>query len=82
MNRDYVLFHLREAQREIGDTIAEIDADPSYEFGDFLVAITHLYHHINTAWNARDSSESRAKACSESDFRRWRQFPADIDLSV
>ena len=82
MNRDYVLFHLREAQRELRDTIEEIEADPSYEYGDYVVAITHLYHHINTAWNARDSSESRAKACSQADFSEWRQFPSDLDLAV
>jgi hypothetical protein len=41
----------------------------------------HLYHHVNTAWNARDSSAERADACSQEDFDCWRQFPQDIEFT-
>lgn len=82
MNKDYILFHLREAAEALDRSIREIEGDPEYEFGNFLVEITHLYHHVNTAWNARDASQEQAELCSEDDFRQWRQFPADIDLSA
>ena len=81
MNRDYILFHLREAREELDGTIRELEAQPDYDVGEFLVAIGHLYHHINTAWNARDASAERAAACTQEDFARWRQFPDDLDLS-
>jgi hypothetical protein len=40
----------------------------------------HAYHHMNTAWNARDEPPERTVECSEADFIRWRQFPEDIYL--
>ena len=51
MNREWVLFQLREGQEELNRTIAEIAADPDYDVGEFIVAMQHLYHHLNTAWN-------------------------------
>ena len=80
MNKDYILFHLKEAQEEITKTIRDIETDEEYEYGDFVVAMSHLYHHVNTAWNARDTSDVDADACSEKDFARWRQMPNSSEL--
>jgi hypothetical protein len=82
MNRDWILFHLQEAHEELTRTIHEMEQDPEYDFGEYVVAMTHLYHHLNTAWNSRDASPERVKACSEEDFEKWRQFPSDVDMSV
>lgn len=80
MNKDYVLYNLKEAREEIETTIREIASEEDYGHGDYSVAMTHLYHHINTAWNARDASEIEAKECSEEDFLAWRQYPKDLDM--
>jgi hypothetical protein len=80
MNRDNTLFHLREAAEELQRTIREIEDEPIYGYGEFSVAMQHLYHHLNTAWNARDKSQEHLAACSEADFFRWRQFPTDLHL--
>ena len=80
MNREWVLFHLREVEAELRRTIDEIEATPDYGSGEFSVAVTHAYHHLNTAWNSRDESEAKVQACEEADFLRWRQFPTDIYL--
>ena len=53
MNRDHTLFHLREVAEELQRTIADIEANPTYDYAEFWVAMQHLYHHLNTAWNAR-----------------------------
>lgn len=82
MNRDWVLFNLREAQEEIRRTIAEIERHPDYDFGEFIVAMAHAYHHLNTAWNARDEAQSAVEPCSRADFQRWRQFPVDLDMGT
>src|SRR5207245_9495991 len=82
MNKDHVLFHLQEAREELDRTIRDLRENPGYDYGEFVVAMTHLYHHVNTAWNARDVSHERAETCSEDDFRQWRQFPTDPDVSV
>ena len=80
MNKDYVLFHLGEAKEELDRTILEFRDDSEYDDVEFLVAMGHLYHHLNTAWNARDVSPDRAEECSEEDFQSWRQMPTDLGL--
>jgi hypothetical protein len=79
MNRDWVLSHLREAHEELQRTIAEIESKADYSHGEFLVAMTHAYHHLNTAWNAKDEYQDRLDSCVEADFHRWRGFPPDLD---
>ncbi|MBI5684989.1 MAG: hypothetical protein HZC54_07900 [Verrucomicrobia bacterium] len=80
MNRDAVLFHLREAKEELDRTIGEIENDQSYDYAEFHVAMSHLYHHLNTAWNGRDASAERHRECIQSDFDAWRKFSSDADL--
>ena len=80
MNRDAVLFHLKEAREELDRTIAELASDPAYAPGEFQTAMSHLYHHLNTAWNGRTASAERHRKCSQSDFDQWRKFPKDADL--
>lgn len=80
MNRDAVLFHLGEAKEELGSTIAEIESNPEYGFEELQVAISHLYHHINTAWNGRDVSLEAFQRCSQEDFDKWRKFPDYAEL--
>ena len=82
MNRDWVLFHLREADDELRRTIAAIESMPDYGYGEFVVAMTHAYHHLNTAWNSKDESQGWVDACAEADFQQWRQFPSDIYLDA
>jgi len=35
------------------------------------------HFETSAAWNARDESKAAADECSEADFYRWRQFPAE-----
>jgi hypothetical protein len=80
MNRDAIIFHLREAKEELDRTITRVGGDSSFDFSEFQVAMSHLYHHLNTAWNGRDASRERHRDCAQSDFDTWRKFPADADL--
>ena len=80
MNHEAVLFHLREAKEELDRTIGQIAADPDYGYGEFVVAMSHLFHHLNTAWNGRDAFMERHNGCSQADFDAWRKFPKNDDL--
>jgi hypothetical protein len=80
MNREQTLWHLREAAQELQRTIQRIEDESEYGHGEFSVAMQHLYHHLNTAWNARDESPERVRACSDEDFAHWGQFPQDLYL--
>lgn len=78
MNRDWILFHLREATEELTRTIKQIESDPEYGEIEFEIAVAHVYNHINTAWNSRDVDMDRTARCSDEDFYAWRTFPSDI----
>lgn len=80
MNKEYILYHLKEAQEQLLESISGLESDPEYDIGEFLPDMSHLYHHINTAWNAREASEAAAANCSEADFNSWRKMPSSIDL--
>lgn len=82
MNKEWVLWNLKEAQEELIRTIADLESDASYDVPEFSVAMSHLYHHLNTAWNSRDVSEEVARDCSQENFDRWRQMPDDINLAT
>lgn len=82
MNKEYVLFNLREAVEELQRTITEIETEPDYGEPEFQVAMEHAYHHVNHAWNARNASAEESSECSDANFAKWRAFPRDIDLSV
>jgi hypothetical protein len=80
MNKEAILFQLREAKEELDLTINDLETDPEYEFGDFVVGMGHIYHHLNTAWNGRDASRERHRDCARHDFDDWRKFPTNAEL--
>lgn len=80
MNKDHVLFHLREAQEELESMILELNTEPEYGFGEYVIGMSHLYHHLNSAWNGRDASVQEVEECSQSNFETWRQMPTSEEL--
>ena len=58
INSDWVLFHLREAEEELKKTIAGSESTPDYGYGEFIVAVTHVYHHLDTAWNSKTKNQA------------------------
>ena len=80
MNNEEVLIHLREAKEELDRTIAELETTPDYGVGEFRVAMSHLYHHLNTSWNGRDATAEAHRECAQADFDAWRKFPQNADL--
>lgn len=80
MNRDWVLFHLREAHQELTRTIAQLAEDPECEYGHYWPVLQHLYHHLNTAWNARDATPAEVGQARDVDFSRWSRFPTDLPM--
>ena len=80
MNTKYILFNLREAREELDSTIKEIETDNEYGEAKLSVAMMHLYHHLNTAWNARNTSDEDANSCSDEDFNQWSGYPSDLRI--
>jgi hypothetical protein len=82
MNMDYVCWNLSEAKNEISRTLEDLEGDSTYGYVELLVAKAHTYYHLNAARNARDACAESAKACSQADFDRWRQFPIAEELTL
>ena len=82
MNRDYVLYNLKEAESALAATIRRLETEDGFDEDAFLRAMMHLYLHVNTAWNARHATEEEARECSASNFRQWRHFPGDIAMAT
>lgn len=80
MNKEWLLSHFREAHEELTQIIRRVESDPNFGDIELEIALTHMYHHVNTAWNSRDVDPARAWACAQEDFDAWRVFPADISL--
>jgi len=80
VNREFVLFHVREAAEELARTVKEIEADPEYDSGQFLIAVQHAYHHVNSAWNGQDLPELRAGNLTDPLWNRLGEFPDAFPL--
>jgi hypothetical protein len=80
VNKPYILQNLKDAEEELRRTIADVESDSDYAYAEFLIAMSHLYHHINTAWNARDSHPADSTECSEENFNKWRAMPTSAEL--
>lgn len=80
MNRRAVLFHLREAAEELNRTVEELAGDPRYAEESLEVAMGHMYHHLNTAWNGRHQTDKQHRECTDRDFNRFRRFPKEREF--
>jgi hypothetical protein len=77
VNRELVLHHLAEAHEALTRILKEARDDPQWEIGELIAEMPHLYHHVNTAWNARFSTNAVGEA-SDAEFREWSAFPTDL----
>ena len=80
MNKDHLLFHLKEASEELSRTVADCENDPDYSEGELTVAMQHLYHHLNTAWNTHKLSPEIINQASDQDFNVWGLYPSDLEI--
>ncbi|RTL50126.1 MAG: hypothetical protein EKK46_13740 [Rhodocyclaceae bacterium] len=78
MNREHLLFHLGEALEELSRTKDQCQKDIDYSEGELFLAMQHLYHHLNTAWNGRSLSPDRVAQSIDQDFNTLGAFPSDI----
>jgi len=82
MNREYVLYNLKEAESALARTIRGLESEDGFDEERLLQAMMHLYLHVNTAWNARNTTPDEARECSATNFREWHHFPGDIAMAT
>jgi len=79
VNRAFVLHELAEAHEALSRMLHDARHDPEWGIGDLAAEMPHLYHHLNTAWNARDTRNAVGE-CTPDEFRRWSAFPSDLPM--
>ncbi len=82
MNKEWITFHLEEALEQLQETISNLKSDKDYSYGDYVVEISHLYHHINTAWNSREASPNEVANHTDADYDKWQRMPEFEDLLI
>ena len=80
MNKRFIISNLKEAKEELEKTIQSIESEKDYGFGDFHVGMAHAFHHLNSAWNGRDISDTEWKEYSDETYARLERFPVDLLL--
>lgn len=78
MNKAHLRFHLNEALEELSRMAAQCENNPEFSEAELWVGMQHLYHHLNTAWNARKLGPERIEQATDQDFNAWSLFPNDL----
>ena len=91
LNYELLEFHIREAAGELDSLLSRIqfmlgrlDKSGDQQVGRWgnlnevglEVSLAHAYHHMNTAWNARNKATNEA----DKDFDRNEKFPRPTGL--
>lgn len=84
MNQDYevcayIAWNLDDACEELSQIIEMIRPDAEIDEAEFKSRLTHLYSHLNTAWNVRNESSDSINAASAEKLQAWKLFPKDIN---
>jgi hypothetical protein len=80
MNTRFIASNLKEAEGELRDLITRIDSGEPLSFEDYHVAMAHIYHHLNSAWNGRDATDEQWRECTDEDYQKWQKFPHDLSM--
>ena len=75
--KDVLLFHLKEARDGLNSIVILLEGERELESADLVADIGHVYHHMNSGWNARLRGDY-FKNSNLDTFIEDREFPADI----
>ncbi len=79
LNPNVILWNVSEAREELEKIEALIRGGGELSEGELSVMFEHAYHHLNYAWNARRTPDSRHRKLKDEDFNEWGKFPTDIE---
>jgi hypothetical protein len=80
MNTRFIASNLKEAEQDLQRLTARAAAGEDISFEDFHVAMAHIYHHLNSAWNGRNITDAEWRECTDENYKKWESFPRDLPL--
>ncbi len=75
-----IAYNLQDALDELQKLDNLISSGNLPDESEFQVAMEHIYHHLNFAWNARHNSIENDNNLTKDQFRQWAKFPEDLNL--
>ncbi len=70
-----IAYNLEDALEELQRLNESISPDNKPDEFEFRVAMLHIYHHLNFAWNTRHEPIA---GLTEEQFNEWGKFPTDL----
>lgn len=77
MKNSYVQTNLQEAKMQLDEIFDQFE---SLDEVEFMISMTHLYHHLNTAYNCKGFDENHcfSKAGEDDFYDKMEKFPIDL----
>lgn len=66
---------LGDAHEHLGDLINEMKNEGKIDVESYAVDISHIYAHLNRAWNSREFKGEM----SEKEWEKYQMYPNDLE---
>jgi len=73
-----ITYNLEDTLSELQKLNKRISSGDMPDEVEFQIAMQHIYHHLNFAWNTRMESIQKRADMTEEQFHQWGKFPEDL----
>ena len=75
-----VIQDLMDAKEELEKLERKVSSQDYPDEIEFRIALQHIFHHLDFAWNTRNISPDEYAGLEPTDFDRLGKFPEDLYL--
>jgi len=76
VNWSLLLYELSDAHEALGNLRNEMNNGGKIDKVEFRIQLSHIYRHLNTAWNSRN----RESVATDAEHASEALFPNDLNL--
>jgi len=73
-----ITYNLEDALVELLKLDKRISSGDMPDEVEFQIAMQHIFHHLNFAWNTRHESIEKHAEMTKEQFNQWGKFPEDL----
>ena len=73
-----IAYNLEDALEELQKLNDRLLSNNLPDDVEFQIAMQHIYHHLNFAWNTRNKSIEETAELTKEKFDLWGKFPEDL----
>jgi hypothetical protein len=75
-----IVYNLEDALEELQKLDKQIASGNMQDEVEFQIAMQHIYHHLNFAWNTRHESIQNYADMMKEKLNQWGEFPNAFEL--